>query len=192
MTEKEFSNKIVNRLLKHFTVSAEVWSECGKYRIDFIITHRKTGSNFGLEFKRFDRKRGEEIGEFILQAQRYSMIKFKTPQGYGKVPVLICPPLSYNYLICRDGEPVISKDLLGNDVEYYRDRHQKQHDHHTVNGILGAFGIGEVRSETRNSGQYLKFIMSNRLLWSESKVGANYDLYNDGLHILNYEKSIKW
>jgi hypothetical protein len=98
MTEKEFSSKIVNRLLKYFMISEEVWSECGKYRIDFIITHRKTGLNFGLEFKRFDRKRGEEIGEFT---------------------------------------------------------------------------------------------MSNRLIWSESKVGANYDLYNDGLHILNYEKLTK-
>jgi hypothetical protein len=191
MTEKEFSIKVVNRLSKYFMASAEVWSECGKNRIDFILTHRKTGLNFGLEFKRFDRKRGEEIGEFILQAQRYSKLKFKILQGYAKVPVLICPPLSYNYLICRDGEAVIAKDTLGNDVEHYRDRHQKHHDHHTVNGFLGAFGVGEVRTETRNGEQYLKFIMSNRLLWSESKVGVNYDLYNEGLHIVNYEKAMK-
>jgi hypothetical protein len=190
MTENQFSEFVVNRLAAYFTAEAEVWSECGKNRIDYVVTHKTTGLHFGLEFKRFDRKRGEEIGEFILQAQRYSKSKFKTKDGFKQMPILICPPLSYNYLICRDGEPVIAKNEFGKDMEHFKDRHQKHHDHHTVNGILGAFGVGEVRTETQDRTQYLKFIMSNRLLWSEAKIRNTYGLYTDGLHMKNYEKAL--
>lgn len=191
MTEKEFSLKVVNKLSTYFDSTSEVWSECGKYRIDYVLTHKKTKKPFGIEFKRFERKRGEEIGEYILQAQRYSNTKFKTVNGYSKMPIMICPPLSYNYLICREGEPIIANNEYGVQAEYYKDRHPKNFEHHTVNGILGAFGVGEIRTELVRGTQFLRFILSNRILWSESKVGLSYDLYSDGLHIKNYEKSLK-
>lgn len=190
MTELEYSNKICQHFSRYFDIEKEVWSVDGKSRIDLVLID-KTNIDivFGVEIKRFESKRGEEIGKFIIQANRYAKSYFNVLGVKRKLPILLCPALSYNYLICSEHK------LVHEDKEYFADRHDKDNEHHTINGILGCFLLGEVRKfcyveyKTKNTKDYFRFVFSNKTLWS------NQPEYNStkpkGVHLVNYTKHIE-
>gem|GEM_PF-1393559 len=189
-SEKEFSLIVVNRLSQWFNIREEQWSDCGKFRIDYIIQDKNfTNVYFGLEFKKSDYKRGENIGSHILQSMGYSTKLFPTSNGnYQRMPILVCPPISYNYLQMPENKSKrIDKHFnLPKDVEYFHDRHDKHCKHHSGNGMLGALNIGEIRTTVQDQIQRIYFVMSNQTLWtSETEWGTN---IAKGLHKVNYEK----
>lgn len=169
--EEVFVNKLVGNLNKYFKVEKEVWSDCRQGRIDLVITTDE-GYRFGVECKQNNDKRGEEIGEFIKQAIRYKDYKFNGV----RIPIFIAPPLSYNYFIMNQQEQILEGK------KWHKDRHIETHEHHTVNGFLGSFGVGEIRK--CNSFFFLSF--SNKIIWSSQKQ------YNTGIargtHEANYQK----
>jgi hypothetical protein len=107
MTEAEYSQSVQQVLSKYFNIKTEVWSICGKSRIDLVITD-KINSNvvFGVEIKRFDRKRGNDIGKFIEQGVRYMNNYFNIDGVSQKIPILLCPALSYNYFIMAETKKI--------------------------------------------------------------------------------------
>jgi len=170
-TEKEFVDKIENFLSRFMKIQREVETDCKKGRIDIIATD-KQGNRYGIECKRNDSKRGEKIGEFILQALRYKDCKF----GGVHIPIFMAPPLSYKYFILNEE----SKHEDGK--SWHRDRHLNIHEHHTINGMLGAFGIGELRKGEN----YVYFSFSNKVIWtSKLKWNTNEEI---GTHEENYKK----
>jgi phage anti-repressor protein len=199
--EKDFSHKIMNRLQKYFFVFDEVWSRCGKYRIDFVINDRKNDDVFfGIEFKDFKKNRGEEIGEHILQAIRYSLSEFEiSPNVFRRIPIMLCPPISYIKLISPEHETrIIAKsDKTGQDREYFHDRHTQftSPAHHTVNGMLGVLNIGEVRTLIQRGHKKIYFSFSNKKVWSEESVWEGGRLLEDsyrGIDFNCYEKLTKY
>lgn len=171
--ERQFVNTLNSTFSKQFKVSNEVWSKDKTARID-IVLHLKDDIYFGIECKCPDKKRGEDIGEYIKQAIRYSNLEFEVSKGiYKKIPIFICPPLSYNYFIMKE------ETILHNGKEYHCDRHEALCSHNSVNGLLGAFGIGEVRKAWY--GYYLS--LSNKIIYSSQK--------DDGLRLKNYLLTLK-
>jgi hypothetical protein len=76
--------------------------------------------------------------------------------------------------------------IISNGENYHKDRHDEFNSHHTVNGILGAFGIGEVRQS--HSKKYI-FSVSNKIIFqTHTKWNSNEII---GLHEENYVKLLK-
>ena len=101
-TEKEFVNKLEAKFKKYFEVQREVVSKCKKNRIDLLLTIDGK-YHFAIECKIPDKKRGEEIGKYIKQAERYTTAEWEYKPGeFVKAIVLICPPLSYSYFILNE------------------------------------------------------------------------------------------
>ena len=169
--EKDFAEKVVARLSSWFNVQPEITSRCRRYRIDYILSHKKRfNTYFGIEFKDYNHKRGMNLGEHIDQSMRYARAEFEVDIGmFKRIPIFICPPISYTYLMCPVPE---SKQLFksafpqSSHREYFHDRHPKNCTHHTVNGMLGALGMGEVRTMMVRENQYLYFSFSNKMIWT--------------------------
>jgi hypothetical protein len=178
-TEQEFVNKLITTFSKHFKVESEVWSKCKNGRIDLVLT-LNDNIHFGIECKAPSEKRGEKIGEYIKQAIRYSNYEFYINGSYKKIPILICPALSYNYLLMKE------ETIFNNGYDFHRDRHKEYDSHHTVNGILGSFGIGEVR-KSHDKSYY--FSVSNKTIFQSSKKWNSNNII--GLHEVNYNKLLK-
>lgn len=139
---------------------------------------------FGIECKQPTSKKGEEIGRYIRQAMRYSNYEFEVEPGvFKKIPIFICPPLSYNYFLMNN-----QSFEYQNGVKLHRDRHGEFDSHHSMNGLLGSFGIGEVRKRYKK-GEYF-FSFSNKIIFSN---GPKHYLSKEiiGLHEKNYESLIK-
>lgn len=184
IAECEVSQKIVRVLSGYFFMKPEVWSKCGKNRIDFIMTCKKSLASFGLEVKKIDKKRGNDIGELILQAQRYVKSEFKINGVYKRVPIFIAPPISYDILMCPD------ELLIHDGHEFFKDRHHHDHKHHTVNGMLGALEIGEVRTIKNDKFErYFNLTFSNQIIWTSKKQWGSNEIR--GLHQDNYDKLLK-
>lgn len=197
--EKDFSNKVMNRLQKYFFIQEEIWSKCGNYRIDYVLNDRKNDDVFfGVEFKDNDHKRWENIGEHILQSLRYSLSLFEVQTGvFKKIPILICPPISYNYLMCpvEESQVELQSKLHNRTVPHYHDRHERHSDHHTVNGLLGVFNLGEIRTTFQQEKQRIRFCFSNKIVWSDMAkyidgVGYSFDTIK-GLDNKNYNFLMK-
>lgn len=189
--EKIFADKVMNRLSAYFKIESEVWSKCGKNRIDYVITDISTGFPFGIEFKQLGGKRGEEIGEHILQATRYVQSEFRVNDVWQRIPIMICPPISFITLQAPELLSLkIDENALNGNSEFYRDRHNRNLEHHTVNGMLGAFHVGEIRSykrehfKTKEEVQYLRFVFSNKTLWDEAP--EYLQTTPKGIHLTNY------
>jgi hypothetical protein len=193
LTEQQFVDKIVLEFERHFVVKRECWSKCKTKRIDLILQVPETDIFFGIEAKRPDKKRGEKIAKYIIQASQYTKLEFdvlKNGSKYLKVPVFICPALSYNYFILAEHKSEI--DVKSNLYKHYRDnshllwfqdRHLMHDKHHTFNGLLGGFGIGEVR---RNFDKSFYFSLSNKVIFTTEKDWHTQK--NKGLHTENYNK----
>ena len=177
-TEKEFVDKLELVFNKYFTVNREVRSKSGKDRIDIIVI-TDNGEAFGIECKRPNKKKGAEMFKYVEQAIRYKDAEFPIKGEYKRIPIFIAPPLSYNYFILNEETQVIDG------IEWHKDRHNKDHDHHSMNGFLGGLGIGEVRVQ----GADFHFSFSNKFIWkSEKRYNPNSP---KGLHKVNYDKLLK-
>lgn len=193
LTEKEFVDKIVIEFEKYFIVRRECWSKCRTKRIDLILQIPETDVYFGIEAKRPDKKRGEAIAKFIQQASEYAKLEFdlqKNGLSFAKIPIFICPALSYNYFILNEysAEINIKSNLFqhykdNSHLLWHQDRHLKHHKHHTFNGLLGGFGIGEVR---RNFDRSFYFSLSNFTIFTTEKDWHTKEV--KGLHTENYNK----
>lgn len=172
--ESDYVLKVVNALIPFLNIEQEVKSDCKNGRIDLIAT-TPTGERFGIECKRADEKRGEKIGDFIKQAIRYSDYKFNGV----RIPIFLAPALSYNYFLMNQ----YTKDIDGE--LWHRDRHQPIHTHHSINGMLGSLGVGEIRKGYN----YFYFSFSNKIIWSSQKEYNSNKIV--GLHPENYINLIK-
>lgn len=175
-SEDDLVNSLVHYLNNWFICRKEIWSDCGKGRIDVVAECRQTKAKFGIECKLNNKKRGEEIGEHIRQAIRYSQMKFDGIQ----LPIFIAPQISSSYLAIVDERTTIKE------IEWIKDRHQPHHEHHTANGLLGDFNVGELRT-IKSKDPYRAFMFSNKViynmkpLWSDKTKIA-------GLHEQNYKQ----
>jgi hypothetical protein len=140
-------------------------------------------------------RRSRGLGDvYKRQAMNYSKLEFdvfKNGSTYKKIPIFICPALSYNYFILNEFEQSLNvkSNLIQqrkNDFSHllhHQDRHSKYHKHHTFNGLLGGFNIGEVR---RNFDRSFYFSLSNKIIFSTEKDWQTQNI--KGLHIENYSK----
>ncbi len=178
MKEKQLQDALISRLSEYFYVYSEVKTVCGQGRIDLILNCKESMAWFGVEIKQINYKRGNDIGLLIKQANRYAFSDFNL-NGIRKVPVFIFPAISYDYMICR--EETVKKD----GVILHQDRHKRDSVHHTFNGILGVFRVGEIRVFERNQNKYIRFVFNNKEIWTNK---PNYNKPGIvGLHYANYE-----
>lgn len=184
--EQQFVDKCVSHFSKHFTCQRERWSKCGNGRIDLILS-TDNGEYFGVEAKIPDRKRGEGLGEFVKQAIRYTNYEFEIrDKVFKQIPIFICPAISYKYFILNEHEITIEGK------KWHRDRHEETNDHHSVNGFLGAFNVGEIRNMGCND---FALIFSNKIIY-DTRLKSIYEgnVYKGkvkaGIHSENYTKLI--
>ena len=192
INEKQFVDRLIPFLSKHFDVQTEVYSKCGRGRIDLLIKAKgHENIYFGCECKIPDSKRGEEMGEYFKQAIRYTGYEFEVEFGvFKKIPIFICPPLSYKYFLLNEEAKEIDKKI------WHLDRHSEFHEHHTMNGFMGAFNVGELRKGFDKE-QYFFISFSNKPIWS-SRIANIYDSNNQwvgkqmkGLHEKFYSELMK-
>lgn len=165
-TEDEFVRGVVKFFQPHFRVTEQVWSSDGGGRIDIVLKHNDE-IYFGVECKRHDEKKGEEMGEYIKQAIRYSVSEFEVePKLFKRIPIFICPPLSYEYFLLNQYETTLPSQP---NVRWHRDRHPEDCAHHSFNGFLGAFGIGELRKSKNRYDKWCYISHSNKPVWSSQK-----------------------
>ena len=81
MLEALYTQKVKAELSKYFEMNPEVWDYTMKSRIDYVATCKESGAAFGIEVKKTDYKRGEDIGNLIKQAMRYSQCEFPIKGG---------------------------------------------------------------------------------------------------------------
>lgn len=197
MTEEEFKLKLVSIFKNHFNVMIEVWSKCKTRRIDIVLTHKKFKEvAFGIECKIPDRKRGEQIGKYVMQANEYSKLEWQDYNGYfKKIPILICPPLSYRYFLMNektiyiDDTSNLKISNMYNCIIYnkwHQDRHNENDKHHTFNGFLSAFNIGEVR---KKHDKYY-FVFANQILFDTCDNVEFSSVFKNNIHFNNYNKLI--
>ena len=75
MTEQEIEDGIVEYFSKWFDVHFQVKSLSGKSRIDVIMYHNSDIAReypIGIEIKKTQKKRGTMIGDWCVQARRYT------------------------------------------------------------------------------------------------------------------------
>ena len=83
----------------------------------------------------------------------------------------ICPPLSYKYFILNQEQQEIENKI------WHLDRHSEYHEHHTMNGFIGAFNVGELRKGFDKE-KYYFLSFSNKPVWS-SKIANIYNSNNE-------------
>jgi hypothetical protein len=116
------------------------------------------------------------IARFVKQAIGYTKLEWLVPDGtYKRMPIFLCPPLSYKYFLMNDHTKLIDGEV------WHKDRHVEEHDHHSFNGFLGGLGIGEVRK--LKHGYQLSF--SNKPLFATEKYQNGKGYVN--MHRINYE-----
>lgn len=174
MTEDELVEKFVDHFNQWFTISREIYDDDKIGRIDVIMQDRITGVIFGVECKTPDLRRGTDVADVIQQAIQYSRLNF-----YGtRIPIFLVPSISHNQLACPEQRKIFEGK------EWVLDKHDQQHRHHTVNGILGKFNIGEVRRIGLNGSAFYDFTFSNQVIYTTKKLWGTDDI--EGLHRVNY------
>lgn len=182
MTEQKFKEKLISIFENHFIVKPERDSKCETRRIDIVLTHKILKEiSFGIECKRPDRKKGVKIGEYVKQAFNYSQLEWDCLGNFKKIPILICPPLSFKYFLMNEKETIIENN------KWYQDRHDENDEHHTFNGFLSVFNIGEVR---KKHGNYY-FVYANQILFDSSNYVQYNSVFINNIHLNNYNKLIK-
>lgn len=184
--EKQFVDELCKKFNKTFTILREVKSQCKTSRIDIVLIFENKYF-FGIECKIPDKKRGEEIGKYFDQAHRYTKLKWNINNEFKKIPILICPPISYNYFILNEKKIYLDTkeyDLIRTD-SWHRDRHDELCKHHSFNGFAGVFNIGEVRKIENG----YHFVVSNKQLFiykSYYKYGHKDKIIESRIHEENY------
>jgi hypothetical protein len=148
MTELDFSIKVLNRLSKDFYIQKEVWGTHftgKKYRVDAVIKPKQSNLwarkdiAFGIEFKKPEAYLDCKIvSSMIRQSYNYLYTDF---QGYGNIPLLVCP-LKIQNTYCKENEMSFIKRLLGR------------------------FGIGEIVNTKDYRGLAIIF-QENEYVWCE-------------------------
>ena len=185
MIEKELSKKSQDVFSHYFDIQTEVKSKCRQGRIDLILTCKQSGAVFGVELKSTERKRGDEIGKIFEQCIRYSKYLFFIDGEWKRIPIFLCPALSVRVFVFAEGVVV---DDEGNYCYY--DRHKPYHKHHSFNGFLGNWRIGEVRTFDKDEitdkrvPQYFSLITNNKIIWTSRKNWKTKEPI--GLHGQNY------
>lgn len=163
--EKLYVDKVENYLKQYFDTTREVKSKCGKGRIDLLIKLKGTNVYIGVECKIDNDKRGAEMGEFIDQAMRYTKYEFQVePNVYKRIPIAICPALSFTYFMLNEFVFIDDKG-----VKWYRDRHDEFDEHHSINGFLGTWNIGEIRKGKVDGKEFAVILWSNKPVWSSEQ-----------------------
>ena len=176
--EENFVNQLHLKFANFFEVQREVWSECGTRRIDMLLSIQGK-YHFGIECKAPDKKRGEQIGRYIQQAHSYTHLKWKYRNDISvQVPIFICPALSYKYFILNEHEVVIDGK------KYHQDRHSQLHSHHTINGMLGVWNVGEVRKTELG----FQFVMCNKPFYEHKSYN---NTFISRVHEINYNTYIE-
>lgn len=168
MQEIEIVKHFIERFENEFYIETEQWDDSGKNRIDLIITHKQDGFKFGIECKNGKIKRGTEVGNIVKQASRYSTANWR-----GKrIPIFLVPMLSKNVFVCP-----VEKIEIAHNIFIYKDRHHDDNiNHHTFNGFLGAFNVGEVKRTNHYVGNYA-FTFSNEIIYESYYTGhTNFDI----------------
>lgn len=179
MTEEELVDQFVNHFKKWFEIEREVKDDQKIGRIDLLIQDKVSKMIFGVECKNPDLRKGTDVGDVIQQAIQYSRLKFD-----GKrIPVFLVPSISHNQIAC----PKERKWFEGQ--EWMLDKHPQDHRHHTVNGLLGKFNVGEVRRIGLNGGAFYDFTFSNQVIYSTKKIYGTNDI--EGLNHQNYTNLIR-
>lgn len=172
MTEKDLTTRFAEYISDFFIISREKTCDCGDCRFDMVLQCRSSNAKFIIEMKKKGRKRGAEMAEHVDQAMRYRLHKI---EGIF-YPVLVAPGYSFEKIrLAYDLHPV--------DKKYSIDLHSDDDKHHTFNGFLGHFGIGEIRKRNFSPHPYYHFIFNNLELYScnRNKHGAT------GLNHVNYQ-----
>jgi hypothetical protein len=177
--EEQYRQKIDPWLEKYFNLDREVWSVCGKYRLDYILQCKLSKALLGLEVKSQERMRGNDFGKYLNQARNYTDYKWSSKFGVTKALIFITPAISNHYIN-------ITKMEYLNGKEIYYSQHESHHSHSNVNGLIGQIcNIGEIRSFNHCLPNYFSFIYRNKVIWTSShrdKIHqVNYDFYNDKL-----------
>lgn len=162
-----------------FNIREEVWDDTGKFRIDLIITCKSTGAVFGVECKKPGFKRGSSAGKIVMQCIRYSLLRFN-----GKrLPIFLVPALSKNEFVC----PVERIDFGG--IHIYKDKHHNDiNSHHTFNGFVGEFNVGEVKKiSTMGFRDHYEFTFLNKIIYS-TQITDWLEKRIKGLNVPEYEK----
>jgi len=174
MKENILVENFVEYFSKWFDISREVWDDSGAYRIDLILTEKNNNGRvwFGVECKKPGRKRGEKLAKILNQCFLYS----NSTWGGKRLPIFLCPAVSLNQLA-----GIQETKVIGNHV-WTRDVHQPDSEHHTINGLLGSFKIGEVRTIILPDKSFYRiFSFSNKIIFSTLS----------GVHFPNYNFLIK-
>lgn len=171
INEQAFVNKVIGYLKPHFMeIKEQVWSRCHTGKIDLVLKYDNE-IYFGVECKRPDEKKGQEIGEYVKQAIRYTNLYFEVEQGFfKKIPILICPPLSYEYFLMNQRSLKLPQhNTYGKNDKWHQDRHEETDPHHTFNGFLGAWGVGELRKSSDQNQIWYYISHSNKPVWSNKR-----------------------
>lgn len=156
LSETELQDKLTLYFSKYFVVDIEVRSNCSKARIDFLMFHNTDTIKLypiGIELKKTDIKRGADIGRWCKQAEKYTVLFFKTHQP----TVFITPQITGWYL--TEGERMHphnpeEKGSIGcqNNVNSF---------------LYKAFGIGELQQYYDHSNKkQLRFVVNTYEIWS--------------------------
>lgn len=177
--EEQYRQKIDPWLEKYFNLDREVWSVCGKYRLDYILQCKLSKALLGLEVKSEERMRGNDFSKYLNQARNYTDYKWSSKFGVTKALIFITPAISNHYIN-------ITKMEYLNGKEIYYSKHDRNHEHSNVNGLIGGgFNIGEIRSFENYFGKYFAFMYRNKVIWKSSLKDKihheNYKFYNDKL-----------
>lgn len=175
LTEKELSEKFASHFSKWFEIFPEVKDDAKICRIDFLLQEKISKVIFGIECKHPGDHKGHPISDIVQQAIQYSRLKWD-----GKhIPIFIYPQLSLNQFAG------VEKEVQIEGSRYVIDKHDHNHHHHTFNGFLGGFNVGEIRRLTSDYGPaYHAFVFNNQLIYSTEKRDYWNDIY--GLHQNNY------
>ncbi len=157
LDEKDLVKLFEERFSNEFDIHKEFTDDSRKNRIDFILQHKKYDLLIGVECKHTYTKRGTEVGKIVQQAIRYSVAKFM-----GKrIPVFLFPPISKEIFVT----PLKTVEL-NDQISIYVDRHHNDSAyHHTFNGFLGAFNVGEIIPKKDGS----IFMFSNEIIYNSYK-----------------------
>lgn len=179
VAEQQLVDKVVAHFSPWFQISREVYDDKKIGRIDLIFQDHHTGTIFGVECKSPGNKKGTNIGDIILQAVQYSRLQF-----WGKkIPIFLVPSITHNQLGCIYQTKVIDGET------WFKDKHNLSHRHHTVNGLLGSWNIGEVRKIHEPGQVFYDFTFSNQVIYSTKKLYKSDDIH--GLHKENYTELLR-
>jgi hypothetical protein len=156
--EKELQDKMAIFLAKYFYVEKEVWSTDGKCRIDIAMIHHSDKDRIypiGIEIKTDDKKTGSCLGQWLHQANGYTLKEFI---NFGKLMVITYPQIS--------GQCLDEGKLMHPHNVYEKGDLACQHN---VNTFLGQFNLGELQKYKYKDVTYLRIVFNSRMVWDHRK-----------------------